>query len=367
MQGSDSEWFLGDALGSVRQVVDSSGSVVLSRDYDPYGQVTAEGGTGSSGYGFTGEQYDLYVKYVYLRARWYSPYLNRFLSQDPWSGSIYQPSSLHKYLYVGDNPINLIDPSGLYEKDVHLNWTTKWAYYAAHGSCPLNPEQGPCWPNSERASMYAKEIAQADQHVDNLWSGMSPVPSFGQPRKMHFATRGEAEQAIESAIENAEGFEEYDKRARQALRKFGYALHMLEDTYSHWGEGYVYGWDYPNEDLPPVVMERSGHAQHSFRLGNRWQHLGIGLALDGWRQELKALYPEARNRIDKLSRDEIVDLWIREQGVTEDAKLHRYIYGYKTDRYFEFSERDKEMREATLNALKKFFDAFGCPGPQICD
>ena len=51
------EWFLGDALGSVRQLVDDNGDVILARDYSPYGQVLAEDGTGSTGYGFAGEQF----------------------------------------------------------------------------------------------------------------------------------------------------------------------------------------------------------------------------------------------------------------------------------------------------------------------
>ena len=39
VQGTDAEWFLGDALGSVRQLADDDGGVVLARDYDPYGQM----------------------------------------------------------------------------------------------------------------------------------------------------------------------------------------------------------------------------------------------------------------------------------------------------------------------------------------
>ena len=41
VQGNDAEWFLGDALGSVRQLVDDDGAVVLARDYDPYGQMVS--------------------------------------------------------------------------------------------------------------------------------------------------------------------------------------------------------------------------------------------------------------------------------------------------------------------------------------
>ena len=69
--GSGSEWLLGDALGSVRQLVDDSGDVVLVQSYTPYGQFLSTSGTGSSGYAFTGEQYARYIDMVFLRARWY--------------------------------------------------------------------------------------------------------------------------------------------------------------------------------------------------------------------------------------------------------------------------------------------------------
>lgn len=55
---------------------------------------------------------------VYLRARYYSPELGRFISQDPVKGSINNPSSLNRYAYVSNNPINLTDPSGLIPRNV---------------------------------------------------------------------------------------------------------------------------------------------------------------------------------------------------------------------------------------------------------
>jgi RHS repeat-associated protein len=113
VEGASTEWFLGDALGSVRQVVDGGGEVVLARDYSPFGVVLSESGTRGSGYGFTGEQSDAYTQFVYLRARWMDPVAGTFISRDSWEGSIQQPSSLHQYLYASANPTNLTDPSGL--------------------------------------------------------------------------------------------------------------------------------------------------------------------------------------------------------------------------------------------------------------
>jgi hypothetical protein len=45
-------------------------------------------------------------------ARWMSPNTGRFQTMDTYEGSSADPSSLHKYLYVGGNPVNNVDPSG---------------------------------------------------------------------------------------------------------------------------------------------------------------------------------------------------------------------------------------------------------------
>ena len=76
------QYLLSDALGSVRQVVDSSGEVLLARSYEPFGEVLASAGEGESSYGFTGEMQDSYIKLIYLRSRIYSPAAGRFLSRD---------------------------------------------------------------------------------------------------------------------------------------------------------------------------------------------------------------------------------------------------------------------------------------------
>ena len=51
-------YHLDDALGSVRQLADGDGEVVLDRSYRPYGGVLESGGSGGSAYGFAGEWTD---------------------------------------------------------------------------------------------------------------------------------------------------------------------------------------------------------------------------------------------------------------------------------------------------------------------
>jgi hypothetical protein len=53
--GTGTEYFLGDALGSVRQMMNASGSITYARAYDPYGVVTSTSGSSQSAYAFAGE------------------------------------------------------------------------------------------------------------------------------------------------------------------------------------------------------------------------------------------------------------------------------------------------------------------------
>jgi RHS repeat-associated protein len=100
-------WMLKDGLGSVRDIRDSAGNSAYSTHYTPYGESFSPSGTNPTDYGYTGEwedQNDL----VYLRARYYDPGLGSFVSLDPLE-------TPNRYGYVGGNPVNRVDPSGLQE------------------------------------------------------------------------------------------------------------------------------------------------------------------------------------------------------------------------------------------------------------
>jgi RHS repeat-associated protein len=123
--GTDSAYFLGDALGSVRQMADSTGAVTLSRSYDPYGNVVSSQGSGETEFGYTGEMQQGGL--VYLRARYYATEDGRFLSRDTWEGNDNTPLSLNKWNYVEGNPVNRTDPSG-YKQIVTPETVRIWDY-----------------------------------------------------------------------------------------------------------------------------------------------------------------------------------------------------------------------------------------------
>jgi len=63
-------------------------------------------------YKFTGEQYDAGLGQYYLRARYYDQGVGRFTQMDTWMGRNHDPITLHKYLYAGNDPVLMADPSG---------------------------------------------------------------------------------------------------------------------------------------------------------------------------------------------------------------------------------------------------------------
>jgi len=107
-----SHTFLTDALGSTRALVDGAGQLTDSYDYNPYGTLLRHSGSSDNSFLFTGEQYDKETGNYYLRARYYSPELTRFLTRDTYEGTLTDPLSQNRYLYARGNPVIYVDPSG---------------------------------------------------------------------------------------------------------------------------------------------------------------------------------------------------------------------------------------------------------------
>jgi len=108
--GDSWTFVLPDALGSVRQETDDVGTVTAIREWLPYGE---EIGGMQNGLGFTGEWYDANVGLTYLRARWYDGTKGRFTSLDPIVPDFQNPQSINLYIYVLNNSLKYIDPSGM--------------------------------------------------------------------------------------------------------------------------------------------------------------------------------------------------------------------------------------------------------------
>jgi RHS repeat-associated protein len=81
-QQSERLYYVHDGLGSVRQLVDTTGQIETNYAYDPFG-VPLVGGEVYNPYQFTGEAWDAEVELLYLRARYYQPEVGRSITKDP--------------------------------------------------------------------------------------------------------------------------------------------------------------------------------------------------------------------------------------------------------------------------------------------
>ena len=80
--------------------------------YDAYGTLIASNTTAQTAYLYSGQQFDADLGFYYNRARYLNVGTGRFWTMDTSEGDQEDPLSLHKYLYVCDNPVNGVDPTG---------------------------------------------------------------------------------------------------------------------------------------------------------------------------------------------------------------------------------------------------------------
>jgi RHS repeat-associated protein len=106
--GGATEYYLSEAVGSTVALTDGTGAVATEYSYEPFGTSTANGASSSNELGYTGRENDETGVYYY-RARYYSPVVKRFLSEDPLESQ----AGPNRYEYVGGNPLRYVDPLGL--------------------------------------------------------------------------------------------------------------------------------------------------------------------------------------------------------------------------------------------------------------
>jgi RHS repeat-associated protein len=116
-----------DGLGSIIGLTNESGQEVTQYAYDPFGNVTISGEASDNPFQYTGRENDGTGLYYY-RARYYSPELQRFISEDP----IGLAGGINQFAYVRNRPLNNNDPLGLFEV-THNIWTD-YATYGANAS-----------------------------------------------------------------------------------------------------------------------------------------------------------------------------------------------------------------------------------------
>ncbi|HRH29930.1 MAG TPA: RHS repeat-associated core domain-containing protein, partial [Aquabacterium sp.] len=238
-----------DHRGAPIAMTNEDREVVWRGQFNVWGQSTAEHSTQPAHQAaelnlrLPGQYFDAETGLHDNRWRTYNPANGHYLQPDPLASRVGYAQGYNPYLYVGGDPLNRIDPLGLYDVDTHYYTTFFLALVAG-----VNYED-------------AKTIATAAQYIDDN-PETKPFPSlsiadswqYERLSKYHFTMWGLEEATVGATTKtynDSTDLRNYDEIWRAQLNRlegasnapgisrcaqlqfFGEYLHAFEDSYGH--------------------------------------------------------------------------------------------------------------------------------------
>jgi RHS repeat-associated protein len=108
-QGGQNYSYLYDGKGNVTALIDSYETTTVTYTYDAFGNLMVKTGSLDQPFQFSTKRYDSQTGLSYYGYRYYSPVLGRWITRDPLG----EAGGINLYGFVGGNPVNWVDPSGL--------------------------------------------------------------------------------------------------------------------------------------------------------------------------------------------------------------------------------------------------------------
>ncbi len=177
-----------DYRGSTVALTDGNGNVTDRMEYSAYGTTTYRTGTNDTPFLYGG-RYGVMTdpnRLLYMRARYYNPYLCRFINADPAGFA----GGLNFYAFADGNPVSYLDPFGLGAAGESQGgwWSTGWTYTPSANILGLIPApQGYTpyvWGDTFGKNLYAQgyNIVSA---IDNAAYGLLDILGFGQEKALN--------------------------------------------------------------------------------------------------------------------------------------------------------------------------------------
>ena len=236
-----SSYYHSDGNGNVTTLVNVNQLIVGKYSYDSFGSTLSISGPKAplNLYRFSSKpQHESSGKYDFLR-RWYDPSIQRWLNRDP----IGIRGGINLFAYVGNNPINFIDPLGL--------WGT-WGAFKIHQYAI----------DKLLAFLPASDRAVIDNEQEEMDKDQSPEGSFMHAMRGPKESICDAAQKADDFIRRRMGMARYLEAHGShelALQYFGDALHTAQDSTSTAHAGFQV-WD-PARGLVDLsgVAENAAH------------------------------------------------------------------------------------------------------------
>ncbi len=109
-QNGNTYSYLYDGKGNVVSVIDSLQAEAVRYRYNSFGKLVNSAGTLQQPFGFSTKRYSDTLGVNYYGYRFYNPQIERWMNRDPLG----EAGGINLYEFVGGNPVNWVDPDGLY-------------------------------------------------------------------------------------------------------------------------------------------------------------------------------------------------------------------------------------------------------------
>jgi RHS repeat-associated protein len=174
---------------SNRAETNKSGTVTRTFGHFPFGEIWYETGTADK-WKFTSYEHDSGTGETgldYAQFRYYASGQGRFMSADSMGGHKNAPQSLNRYARVGNDPINLADPLGLFwvsfEQSFCVNsgdgdvcgTDVNWVWF---DDGPQLPNLAPEPAAAPQPGPFVLRMLQVQRIIDQILNGNNPCADF---------------------------------------------------------------------------------------------------------------------------------------------------------------------------------------------